>query len=109
MRKKVSTIMEWTKSILTEFIELYKLRPCLWRQNSQEYMNRNLKNAAYEELVSFLRANGYPNCTVKCVKDKIQNIRRAVRKEKYKVEASKKSGTGTEDVYVPSLWYVFNF
>jgi hypothetical protein len=41
---------------------------------------------------------------VKIVKDKIQNIQRAVRKERAKVENSKRSGKGSDDIYTPSLW-----
>ncbi|MPC82559.1 hypothetical protein E2C01_077232 [Portunus trituberculatus] len=39
---------------------------------------------------------------------KINNLRTTYRKELKKVQASKKSGAGAYDVYVPKLWYFEN-
>ncbi|KAF5274418.1 hypothetical protein FQR65_LT17007 [Abscondita terminalis] len=39
------------------------------------------------------------------VKTKIQNIGNASRRELKKNENSNRSGSGTEDIYVPTLWY----
>lgn len=63
-----------------------------------------MKSVAYNELVEFLKSKGLVSATVKEVKSKIQNIRRMVRKERAKVEASSRSGRGTDDLYTPTLW-----
>ncbi|XP_025406353.1 uncharacterized protein LOC112680473 [Sipha flava] len=97
--------MEWSKSITTDFIELYHSKPCLWKISSIEYKNKNLKSVAYNELMEFLKSKGLASANVKEVKSKIQNIRRMVRKERAKVEASRRSGKGTDDLYTPTLWY----
>jgi Alcohol dehydrogenase transcription factor Myb/SANT-like len=47
----------WSKEVVTEFIEIYKCHPCLWKIKSRDYTNRNLKNAAYEKLVQFCKKN----------------------------------------------------
>ncbi|CAJ0946105.1 unnamed protein product [Ranitomeya imitator] len=39
------------------------------------------------------------------VRKKIQALRTVYKKELNKVEKSKKSGAGADDVYVPKLWY----
>ncbi|KAF0712037.1 MADF domain-containing protein, partial [Aphis craccivora] len=96
-------IMEWSRSITTEFIELYQSKQCLWKISSVEYKNKNLKSVAYNELVEFLKSKGLVSATVKEVKSKIQNIRRMVRKERAKVEASSRSGRGTDDLYYDLL------
>lgn len=96
--------MEWSKSITTEFIELYQSKQCLWKICSVEYKNKNVKSVAYNELIKFLKSKGLDSATVKEVKSIIQNIRRMVRKERAKVEASKRSGRGTDDLYTPTLW-----
>lgn len=96
--------MEWNKSVLSDFIDHYRSKECLWKINTEEYKNKNLKNKAYTELVDQLKCNGMKDANVKMVKDKIQNIRRAVRKERAKVESSKRSGKGSDDIYTPSLW-----
>ncbi|KAL4136305.1 hypothetical protein QTP88_007853 [Uroleucon formosanum] len=97
-------IMEWSKSITTDFIELYHCKPCLWKISSVEYKNKNLRSVAYNELMEMLKSKGLASASVKEVKSKIQNIRRMVRKERAKVEASRRSGKGTDDLYTPTLW-----
>lgn len=96
--------MEWTKDILTEFIELYRERPCLWKIKDPEYINKNLKREAYADLIKLLKSKNYNDVTIKDVKTKIQNIRNAFRRECKKIENSNRSGSGTEDVYIPTLW-----
>lgn len=39
------------------------------------------------------------------MKNKINSLRTNYRKELKKVKASYRTGTGTEDIYVPALWY----
>lgn len=36
------------KDFLTEFIEIYKSHPALWKIRSNEYVNKILKNNGYE-------------------------------------------------------------
>ena len=45
-----------------------------------------------------------PEIDYEAIKLKIQTIRNQHRREKNKAKQSKKSGSGTEDIYVPSLW-----
>ncbi|CAJ0922608.1 unnamed protein product [Ranitomeya imitator] len=64
-------------------IEMYRSLPCLWKIKSADYSNRYKKKDAYEKLA----------------------LRTVYKKELNKVEKSLKSGAGTDDVYVPKLWY----
>lgn len=92
-----------TKEFITEFINIYQSFPCLWQTKSKEYMNKNMKNKAYEKLVEFSKSF-IPDANREFVTKKIQNLRAAFRKEMKKVEASKRSGAATEDAYEPTLW-----
>lgn len=89
---------------LEEFIDLYRKLPCLWQIKSKEYHIRDKKNAAYQQLVDVLKEIE-PDANRESVIRKINTYRTNYRKEQKKVENSKKSGAGINDVYVPSLWY----
>ena len=41
--------------VIEDFIELYKLEPCLWQVKSKEYHDRDKKDAAYAKLVLKLK------------------------------------------------------
>ena len=47
----------------------------------------------------------FPECNKEFVQKKIQGLRGSFRKEMNKVTVSKRSGKGTEEIYVPTLWY----
>ncbi|CAJ0921091.1 unnamed protein product [Ranitomeya imitator] len=87
-------------------IEMYRSLPCLWKIKSADYSNRYKKKDAYEKLVAIYKEH-HPTETVDehIVRKKIQALRTVYKKELNKVEKSLKSGAGTDDVYVPKLWY----
>ncbi|KAK4877088.1 hypothetical protein RN001_009594 [Aquatica leii] len=43
--------MKKEKQFLTEYIKLYRSFPCLWKINSKEYSDRNVKSQAYEIII----------------------------------------------------------
>ncbi|CAJ0940110.1 unnamed protein product [Ranitomeya imitator] len=87
-------------------IDMYHSLPCLWKIKSADYSNRYKKKAAYEKLVALYKQH-HPTETVdeNIVRKNIQALRTVYKKEINKVEKSMKSGAGTDDVYVPELWY----
>lgn len=89
---------------LSEFIELYRSFPCLWKIKSHEYSDRNKKDLAYAELVKKYKEFD-PLAERNTVVKKINALRTVYNKEKAKVTTSMKSGAGSEEVYKPSLWY----
>ncbi|XP_073440110.1 uncharacterized protein [Dendrobates tinctorius] len=88
------------------FIEMYRSLPCLWKVKSPDYSNKYKKKVAYEKLVNLYQEN-HPSETVDeaVIKKKIQALRTVFKKELNKVEKSTRSGAGTDEVYVPKLWY----
>ncbi|XP_068117260.1 uncharacterized protein [Hyperolius riggenbachi] len=89
---------------LHQFIELYRSLPCLWKVKLSDYKNKLKRQAAYDTLVDFCRSF-YPAANVCYVKSKIANLRTVFAKEVAKIDASKRSGAGAGEVYVPRLWY----
>ncbi|KAL4706056.1 hypothetical protein ACJJTC_001654 [Scirpophaga incertulas] len=100
----MSDVRNYSKEFLTQFIDLYKSLPTLWKIKSKEYSDRNKKNEPYHLMIEKLK-KVEPNATRDTVTKKINSLRSSRRKEKKKVKDSLKSGTSTDDVYQPSLWY----
>jgi hypothetical protein len=92
------------KQFWTEFIELYKSLPAVWKVKSELYKNRNLKSEGYEAMVTKLKEID-SNANRETVKKRINGLRTNYRRELNKIKESKKSGAGTDDIYIPTLWY----
>ncbi|XP_077112175.1 uncharacterized protein LOC143767620 [Ranitomeya variabilis] len=86
-------------------IDMYRSLPSLWKIKSADYSNRYKKKDAYKKLVALFKQH-HPTEPVdeNIVRKKIQALR-TVYKKVNKVEKSMKSGAGTDDFYVPKLWY----
>ncbi|XP_031328655.1 uncharacterized protein LOC116169675 isoform X2 [Photinus pyralis] len=93
-----------SRDFLTEFIEMYRENPCLWQIKSKDYSNKQKKNAAYAKLVKKLE-EVEKNATKESAVKKINSLRTCFRKEYRKVLASERSGVGTDELYIPTLWY----
>lgn len=87
-----------------EFIGMYRSYPCLWDVKSKSYMDRNLKNLAMETLIEKCKEVN-PSANKDYVAKKIHNMRCSFRRELKKIKNSKPTGTQTDDVYIPTLWY----
>lgn len=87
-----------------EFLDTFKQCPCLWNTKSASYSDKNVKRNAYEELVQLCKRR-YPEANKDFVIKKIHNFRCGYRRELNKVRKSKRTGSGTDDLYVSNLWY----
>jgi len=76
----------------SEFIEIYREYPCLWKIKSKEYSDKVKRNVAYDLLVEKLKEKDGA-ATRELVTKKINNMRSSFRKEFKKVLSSMKSGT----------------
>ena len=65
---------EDNKQFWEEFIELYRERPCLWDTKSREYSNRNIRNSAYEALITKCKEK-FPDADRNFVSKKINSLR----------------------------------
>lgn len=91
-------------SFIKDFIDLYRQHKCLWKIKDATYANRALRTKAYQELLGLYKTVD-AGATVESVKNKINNMRSAFRKELKKVKMSKRSGSSADEIYTPSLWY----
>ncbi|KAJ8930678.1 hypothetical protein NQ314_016492 [Rhamnusium bicolor] len=105
----MSDVRSYSKSFITDFIEVYKSMPCLWQIKSKEYSDRNKKECSVSKTGRKIKGGYYfvveADANRDLVTKKINSLRSFYRKEKKKVWDSVKSGAGTEDVYSPTLWY----
>ncbi|KAF7283311.1 hypothetical protein GWI33_000942 [Rhynchophorus ferrugineus] len=90
--------METNHTFWAEFIDIYRQQVCLWDVNSNNYLNKQKRNASYDVLLQKLKEMN-PKATVEGLKKKINNMRTAFRRELKKVQC--KGG----EIYQPTLWY----
>lgn len=88
--------------VMEDFIEIYRSEPCLWQVKNKYYHDRNKRETAYAKLVS---REIEPDAAMDTAVKKLNNLRNALRKEKKKIDSSKKSGTSPDAIYKPILWY----
>ncbi|KAM7281186.1 uncharacterized protein ISCGN_006154 [Ixodes scapularis] len=82
----------------TEMIGLIQERRYLWDAKDARYHRRDLKDKAYEDVVSVLG----PGFTGAAVKARFSNLRSQFQREIRKLKGSNKSGASLDDLYVPS-------
>ncbi|XP_074040986.1 uncharacterized protein [Leptinotarsa decemlineata] len=101
----MADIRLWSKDLTSEFLDIYKANSSFWKVKSDEYKNKNLKDISYNKLIKFCHNNGMPHANRDFVVKKIQSLKGSFRKELKKVMNSHRSGSGTDDIYKPNLWY----
>lgn len=101
--------MKWNTNNIIEFLNVYEQHPILWNIKDKEYSNvsTKVKDEMYESLLIKLNEKQLTlGMDVKQLKAKIKSIKDVYRQEINKVEKSKKSGCGSEEVYTPKLaWF----
>lgn len=99
--------MKWNGNDIVVFLEVYRKYPLLWNIMHKDYTNKTLKEDNMKRLMSELEEHSLlGGMDLKQVKAKIKSIKDVYRQELQKIERSKKSGCGTEEVYTPKLsWF----
>ncbi|XP_055616994.1 uncharacterized protein LOC129779265 isoform X2 [Toxorhynchites rutilus septentrionalis] len=91
----------WNSEQNEHFVELYKEQTILWNCMDPNYKNRDLRKASLEYIRSEVGLSD-----TKEVTKKIKNLRSTYNQEKLKIEKSKRSGCGTDEIYKPSVqWF----
>lgn len=99
----VSIEMKFTEEETLKFVQLYREHECLWNMSSPNYKNKTLRQNAIEAIIKEIALPGFG---VNEVRNKIKNLRSTYNQEVLKIKKSAKSGSGKEDVYVPSMkWF----
>lgn len=95
---------KWTKEQISVLINAYKEETCLYAIQSPNYHNKHLRAEALMRVCNAVN-NVRLNTTTKECQTKFHNLRNQFNVENAKRRSSIKSGAGTNDIYVPSLWY----
>ena len=51
----MSDFRTYSHDLLTEFIEVFRNNPCLWKIRSKDYKDKNMKLQAYNNLLEIIR------------------------------------------------------
>ena len=77
-------------------------RQCVWNPKFTEYKEKSKRDKALEDIVQELNHN---NITVEGLKLKIKSIQTRYSTELVKIRKSEWSGGGTDDIYIPKLFW----
>lgn len=94
---------QWTREQTILLMEFLKENEFIWNFRREDHMNLPKKNRVLQEFVERIQSLR-PNFTLSDLKKKIRSLRDQYNKEHIKVLNSTKSGSGTDDIYIPALW-----
>ena len=92
--------MEWAKDKTVELINDIMLRPSLWDVSCKTYRDRVKKADVFRELEDIYL------CSRVDIEKKIASLRSQYSRELQKVQKSRRSQSGTHEVYKPK-WFAF--
>lgn len=90
---------KWNSQTTIKFIQEFSCYECLWNTKSPTYKNKQRRETSFQKIVEAMNIPGFG---IPEVKNKMRNLRSTYYQEKRKIENSKKSGSGSDDVYVPT-------
>lgn len=97
---------KWDGNQIISFLNIYENYEILWNITLKEHMNKLKRESAFEKLLKELNESGFENTDINILKAKIKTIKTVYRQEVNKILKSKKSGSGTDDLYKPKLmWF----
>ena len=91
---------KWKSEEIIALIDAYKDQPCLYAVGTPNYHNKHLRAEALAKVGSAVREI-VPDISDKECSSKFHSLRSQFNLENGKVKASRKSGTGTDDVSIP--------
>ncbi|XP_031336096.1 uncharacterized protein LOC116182403 [Photinus pyralis] len=91
---------------INTFLDIYVNYELLWNVRNADYTNKTKRESAIMKLLNELIEVGVAVPDLSFLRARIKAIKATYRSELLKVNESKKSGAGTDDVYVPKLpWF----
>ena len=93
-------MMKWNCNKIVDFLKIYEQYTLLWNIKHKDYLNIKLKDEMFKKLYADLETEGLVmGIDEKQLKAKIKNLKDVYRNELAKIEKSKKSGSGTDEIY----------
>jgi len=100
---EIQNTMRWSEGDTVKFDGLYREHECLWNTMKPSYRNNQMRVEDLEKIVEEMGIEGF---TVADARQKVKSLRNTHNQQLQKIEKSRKSGMGHEDVYAPSLkWF----
>ncbi|KAL1488113.1 hypothetical protein ABEB36_015071 [Hypothenemus hampei] len=96
-------VFKWKDDHTSLILTLMQNRPCLWNTKVEEYKHKSKRETALKEILEELNLSN--EVTVEDLKAKIKTIRTRYSSELAKVKDTSRSGAGTQDFYVPKLFW----
>ncbi|KAI4468047.1 hypothetical protein MML48_2g00001562 [Holotrichia oblita] len=99
--------MKWNSNQIITFLNIYEKYTILWDIRDKDYKNSLKRANAFDQFLKELIAiEGFGDVNLDVLKTKLKTIKTVYRQELNKCIKSKKSGSGTDDVYKPKLiWF----
>ena len=94
----------WSHEAIEALIDSYRNAPCLWNNKVAAYKNKLQKLRALND-ISANMAVLIPNISVSKVDNKLKILRGQYLRARSNVKKSMKSGSGSETIYKPKLWF----
>ena len=96
---------KWNNTKISKFLEIYEKYDVLWNNEIDEYRRKEPRDRNMVKLVAELNNEGF-NVDAEEVRRRIKSIKTTYSEELRKIDKSKKSGAGIDDVYEPKLsWF----
>jgi|GEM_PF-7031653 len=96
--------MDLTKEQIRTLVLLYQQHPCLYVQKSEDYHNRDKRLKALQTIAQQFHELCGCVITIDVIKKKIASLRTQYLEQNNKIQKSKSSGVGTDDVFKPTWW-----
>lgn len=94
---------KWNRDLIEKLITLVEENNCIYNVKSKEYLDRNKKAEAYNNILKEMQTVE-SSITLEEIKRRWKNLRTQFSQEQRKLKQSKKSGAGSVDIYAPKLW-----
>eukprot|EP00794_Sanderia_malayensis_P002890 gene2890-biopygen2377 len=104
--KKVET--EWTDDDIFRLIDLWGTKENLYNVQHPRYHNRDTRQKSLEGILTSMKSEGAAITTTKQLQEKMKSLRSYFGAERRKTESSRRSGTGTDNVYI-SAWKFYSY
>lgn len=91
--------MSWPREQVSALIEEYKNNPCLYAVKSAQYKNKHARQDAWSTICNTLKEIR-PTTTISEIKNKVNALRTNFMTEFRKMQKSKSSGAGGDEVRI---------
>jgi hypothetical protein len=94
-------VSKWSCEDVVKFLDVCEESEALWNVRHSDHNNKTKRDSAMLKLMGELLKGNVAIENVEVLRKKIKSIENAYRQELTKIEKSKRSGAGADEVYQP--------